>query len=146
MPTRTTLKDRIVVLIKNGSSGPAADRVYVGRKNVLPSAATSFPVAYVYMLREDVDTLDMGASARSQRRAMVVAVDFWAKAATSALLESAFDTACSTLEGLINADTDLSVSQADIVLTSTEYLYEGDEDQPFGRAAMQFRVSYLSTE
>jgi hypothetical protein len=145
MPARTDIKDRIVTVVKASGSGPAANRVYIGRDNVLPSAATGFPAVYVYMLREDLDTGTMG-SRRFQTRTMIVALDYWAKATTPETLESAFDTACLAIEALINVDVTLNAKCKDIVLTSTEYLYDGTEEQPFGRAALQFRVTYFANE
>ncbi len=146
MPTRTDIKDRIVTVVKNSGSGPAGTRVYVGRHNLLPAASTSFPVVYVYMLREDVETLTMGSSGRHQTRRMVIAVDYWAKASTPEGTEDGMDTACASLEALISADTDLNSTCQDIVLTNTEYLYDGTEDQPFGRAALQYTVTYFTDE
>lgn len=146
MPARTDIKDRIVTLLKSGGSGPAANRVYVGRQNVLPVASTDFPAIYVYMLREDVDTSVMGATARRQRRTMIVAVDYWSKVSTPEGVEDGNDTACATIEALIGADTDLNGKAEDIVLTSAEYIYDGTEDEPSGRAAMQFRVIYDTDE
>lgn len=145
MPARKDIRDRIVTLVKNGTSGPAGSRVYVGRHNVLPTDLSS-SVAYVYLLREDVETVTMAISARLQRRAAIFAVDYWAKAATPTAVEEAFDTACASIEALIGADTDLNGYADDIVLTSCEYLYDGTEGEPFGRAALQFRVTYRSHE
>jgi hypothetical protein len=145
MPARTDIKNRIVAVIQAASS-VAGSRVYVGRHNVLPSAATGFPAVYVYMLREDVETIVMGASRRRQQRAMTLAVDYWCKAANPDATEDLMDTACGLIEAAINADTDLNGTAADVLLTNTEYLYDVTEEAPFGRAVMQWRVLYFSNE
>ena len=145
MATRTDIKNRIVTVLK-ASSSIAGTRVYIGRQNVLPSAATSFPVVYVYMLREDVETQTLGSRGRHQTRTMMLAVDYFAQATTPETTESGADTACGLIEAAISADTTLNGTCKDIVLTSTEYLYDGTEEQPFGRAALQYRVTYFSTE
>jgi hypothetical protein len=145
MPARTDIKAQIVIVLKAASS-IASTRVYQGRDNVLPDATTSFPVVYVYMLREDVQTLTLAPSGRHQTRTLMLAVDYLAKAATPEALEAAFDTACGLIEAAISADTTLAGTCKDIILTSTEYLYEGDEEQPAGRAALGYTVTYFARE
>lgn len=145
MPARTDIKDRIVAVIKTASS-IASTRVYIGRHNILPAASTGFPVVYVYMLREDMETLTMGSSARHQTRTLILGVDYWAKGATPEATEDGMDTACGLIEAAVAADTTLNATCKDIVLTSTEYLYDGTEENPFGRAALQYRVTYFSAE
>jgi hypothetical protein len=142
---RTAIFDRIITVLQSASS-IAGSRVYKGRHNVLPTAATDFPVVYTYTLREEVETLTMGSSSRHQTRVLIGAVDYLAKAATAKLLEEGFDTACGLIEAAISADTDLNGTCQDIVLTSTEYLYDGSEDVPFGRAALQYRITYFADE
>jgi len=145
MPTRTTIKSAIVTAI-TASSSIAGSRVYKGRKNPLPDAATSFPVVYVWMLRETNDTQTMTRS-RTQMRTMDVAVDYWATAATPSALEDAFDAAVDLITTAVLGGTGLvGVARQDILLTSSEYLYEADEAEPFGCARLTFSVKYFSTE
>jgi len=145
MPARTDIKDRVVTVIK-GATTVAGSRVYVGRQNVLPTAATGMPAVYVYMLREDMETLTMAPADRHQTRVMTLAVDYWAKATDPDATEDGMDTACGLIEAAINADSTLNGKAKDVVLTSCEYLYDGTEENSFGRAAMQFRVTYFSNE
>jgi hypothetical protein len=145
MPARTDIKNQIVTVLKAAST-IASTRVYIGRQNVLPNSATGFPVVYVYMLREDVETLTMGASARHQTRTMIVGVDYLYKTTSPELIESGMDTACGLIEGAISASTTLAGKCKDIVLTNTEYMYDGTEENPFGRAALQYRITYFADE
>jgi hypothetical protein len=145
MPARTSIKDRIVSVLQAAPT-IAGSRVYIGRNYVLPTAATGMPAVYVYMLREDVETLTMAPSKRHQTRAMILAVDYWAKFSTPETTEDGMDTACELIEAAINVDSTLNGTCEDIVLTSTEYLYDGTEENPFGRAALQFRVTYFDNE
>jgi hypothetical protein len=142
---RTNIRDRIIALIL-GDATIASTRVNVGRRNVLPEAATGFPVVYVYLLREDIDTQTMGSRGRHQTRTATFAVDYFAKASSVEALEEQFDTACAAIEAVVSADTDLNGAAQDIVLTSAEYISDGSEEQPFGRAALQYRVTYFSNE
>jgi hypothetical protein len=145
MPARTDIKDKVIELLKAEPS-IASTRVYMGRDNVLPDAATGFPVVYVYMLREDVQTQTMSMSGRHQTRTMLLAVDYLAKATTPEALEDAFDTACGLIEAALAASTTLQGTCQDIVLTSTEYLYDGDEEAPSGRAALSYTITYFADE
>jgi len=145
MPARTDIKDRVVTVIK-GNASIASTRVYIGRANVLPESSTGFPVVYVSMIREDVETQTMGSSGRHQTRTLTLGVDYFAKAATVEALEDGFDTACGLIEAAISADTDLNSTCEDVVLTSTEYVSDGSEDQPFGRASLQYRITYFANE
>jgi hypothetical protein len=77
---------------------------------------------------------------------MILAVDYWAKFTTPEATEDGMDSACELIEAAINVDTTLNGTCDDVVLTSCEYLYDGTEENPFGRAAMQFRVTYFSNE
>jgi len=146
MPARTSIKDRIVEVIKNSGAGPVANRVYIGRQNVLPDAATGWPLVYVYMVREDIDTQTMGSSGRHQTRTMVISVAYFAKSATPEGSEDGMDTACEAIEALVAADTTLNSTCEDIILTSAEYMYDGSEELSFGRAIMLYRVVYFSNE
>ena len=145
MPARTDIKNQIVTVLKAAST-IASTRVYIGRQNVLPDSATGFPVVYVYMLREDVETLTLGPSARHQTRQMMVGVDYLYKTTSPELIESGMDTACGLIEAAISASTTLAGTCKDIVLTSTEYMYDGTEENPFGRAALQYRITYFANE
>lgn len=141
--TRTTIKDAAVTAIK-ATSAIAGTRVYKGRANV--TAGTDFPLCYVWMMREATDTHTLTRN-RNQLRTMELAVDYWNKAATSSVLEDAFDTACDLIKAAVCGGTGLAgTAGQDVLLTSTEYLYEGNEDQPFGCARLSFTVKYLSTE
>lgn len=142
-PTRTTIKDAIVTAIKADAS-IASTRVYKGRYNE-PTGAT-MPVVYVWMQRESSETNTLTRS-RNELRMMDVAVDYWNRSALSATLEDAFDTACDAIKAAVCGGTGLvGVARQDILLTSTEYLYEGDEAEPFGCARLTFTVKYFSTE
>lgn len=146
MATRTTLKDRLVTVLKNGGSGPAGNRVYVGRRNVLPAASSDLPVIYVYMVREDNEVGSLSMTGRTLLRNLTLAVDYWTKQATPENVEDAMDTACATIETSALGDGNLSGGAQDVVLTSCEYLYEGSEDQPHGCARTLFLVKYTSDE
>jgi hypothetical protein len=142
-PTRTTIKDAIVTAIK-GDTTIASTRVTKGRYNV-PDGA-SFPQVFVWMMRETAETQTMTRS-RTEMRTMDVAVDYWAKAATSSALEDAFDVACDAIKAAVCGGTGLvGVARQDILLTGTEFIYEGDEDTPFGCARLTFTVKYISSE
>jgi hypothetical protein len=139
---RKEIKDALVTALTN-VTGLVAARVYKGRYNI--TEGSNFPLIYVWQLREETDTQTLTVS-RHQLRTLTLAVDYWAKAATSALLEDEFDDKCDTLKSAALASSTLSGKCKDILLTSTEYLYEGDEAEPFGCARLTFTVKYFSTE
>lgn len=139
---RTTLKDAVITAIKAAPS-IASTRVYKGRQNVISGA--NFPAVYVWMLRDEADTNTLSRP-RQRLHTMSLAVDYWAKAATPAALEDAFDTAADAIRAAVCIDSIAGTDRQDLVLTSTEFLYEGDEDQPFGCARLTFSVKYFTTE
>lgn len=139
---RKEIKDALVTALTN-VSGLVAARVYKGRYNV--TEASNFPLIYVWQLREETDTQTLTVS-RHQLRSLTLAVDYWAKATTPALLEDEFDDKCDTIKAAALASSTLSGKCKDILLTSTDYLYEADEAEPFGCARLTFSVKYFSTE
>lgn len=141
MSTRKDIKTALCTALTN-VTGLVGNRVAKGRRNL--TAGADFPLIYVWMAREDTDTQTLTVS-RFQMRTMTVAVDYWASAATPALLEDGFDDACEVIRTALSDET-LGGKAQDLLLTSTEYLYEGDEAQPFGCARLMFTVKYFSTE
>lgn len=143
MPSpRTTIKDAIVTAIK-AVPAIAGDRVYKGRDNTL--SGVNFPAVFVWMLRDDADTNTLSRP-RQRLHQMTVAVDYWAKAATPAALEDAFDTAADAIRTAVCISTLAGVSRQDLILTSTEFLYEASEEQPTGCARLTFTAKYFTTE
>lgn len=142
--TRTTIKDAIIAAIK-GDATIASTRVYKGRANLLPNAATSWPVVYVWMAREDTET-DTLSRSRHRLNSMSLMVDYWEKAADPATLENNFDTATGKIVNAVCVTSIAGAAGQDVVLTSTEFLYGGDEDTPFGCARLTFNVKYFTTE
>lgn len=140
--TRTEIKDALISALA-AASNLVGSRVYKGRQNV--TSGTNLPLIYVWMAREETDTQTLTVN-RFQLRTLSLMVDYWAQAATPAALEDAFDVACETIRGSALADHTLGGKCKDVLLTSTEYLYEGDEDQPFGCARLTFTAKYFSTE
>jgi hypothetical protein len=142
MPSqRATIKDAVIAAIKSASS-VAGNRVYKGRHNV--TSGTNFPLVYVWMQRDDADTNTMSYP-RESLHTMTLAVDYWAKAATPDALEDAFDSAVDAIrDGILDAF--VNVARQDLLLTSTEFLYEGDEAEPFGCARSTYTVKYFTTE
>lgn len=139
---RTDIKDALVSALAAANNLVGA-RVYKGRHNV--TSGTDLPLIYVWMVREETDTHTLTVK-RSQLRTMSVAVDYWAQAASTSALEDTFDTACETVRTAALGSTTLGGKCQDVLLTSTEYLYEGDEAQPFGCARLTFTIKYFSTE
>jgi len=142
MSARKTIKAAIATALTN-VSGLVAARVYRGRHNVV--AGSNFPAIYIWQLSETTDTQTLSVS-RFQLRTLMVIVDYWAIAASPAALEDEFDDKCDTIKIAALASSTLTGVCEDIVLTNTEYLYEGNEDQPFGCARLSFTVKYFSTE
>lgn len=140
--SRTGIKDALVTALA-AASNLVGNRVTKGRFNV--TEGTNLPLIYLWMVREETDTQTLTGN-RFQLRTMSLAVDYWAQAASTSALEDAFDTACETIRAAAVANSTLGGTCEDILLTSTEYLYEGDEAQPFGCARLTFTVKYFSTE
>lgn len=140
-PTRTEMMDAVIDSILS-EAGIAGTRVYRGRHNVV--AGTDTPVVYVWLARDDLNTQSL-TRPRSRLHTLSVMVDYWAKADTPAALEEAFDTAASDIEAACLSGV-AGTAREDIVLTGVEYLYEGDENQPFGCARLSFSLKYLTTE
>lgn len=139
---RKEIKDALVTALTN-VSGLVAARVSKGRYNV--TSGSDFPLIYVWQVREETDTQTLTVG-RFQLRNLMLAVDYWAKAATTSALEDDFDDKSDTLKAAALASSTLGGKCKDILLTSTEYLYEGDEAEPFGCARLMFTVKYFSTE
>jgi len=144
MPSpRTTIKNAVIAAIKAASS-IASTRVYKGRHNVV-AGGTSWPAVYVWMLRDDVDT-DTLDRPRHRLNSMTLVTDYYAKAATPDALEDAFDTAVDAISDAVCVTSIAGTAGQDIILTSSEFLYEGGEEQPFGCARLTFTVKYFSSE
>ncbi len=152
-PTRTDMMDAVIDSILSDTN-IAGTRVYRGRHNVV--AGTDTPVVYVWLARDDLNTQSL-TRPRSRLHTLSVMVDYWAKADTPAALEEAFDAAANLIEAACLNGTShghggtthygiAGTAREDIVLTSLEYLYEGDENQPFGCARLSFALKYLTTE
>lgn len=140
--TRYNIKAALVTALTN-KTGLVGTRVYKGRGNV--TDGSNFPLIYVWQMREETDTITQG-TARSQMRNLTLVCDLWAKASTPAALEDYFDDTCDTLKQNALADRTLGSNAKDILLTSTEYLYDGHEADIFGCARLTFTVKYFSTE
>lgn len=152
-PTRTDMMDAVIDSIL-ADADIAGTRVYRGRHNV--TNGTQFPVVYVWLARDDINTQSL-TRPRSRLHTISVIVDYWAKAATPGALEEAFDGAASEIEaaclngtshvhGAVTHYGIAGTAGEDIVLTGVEYLYEGDENEPFGCLRMSFALKYLTTE
>ena len=140
--TRTTIKDAIIAAIKAVPS-IAGNRVYKGRFNLLNGG--DFPAVYVWMSREDADTNTLSRP-RQRMHTMTLAVDYWLKANTPDALEDAFDEAVDAIRSAICTDAIAGASRQDLILTSNEFLYEANEEQPTGCARSTYVVKYFSNE
>jgi len=142
MSARKDIKNAIVTALTN-VSGLVGTRVYKGKHNL--TAGTAMPLIYIWMQGETTDTQTLTVK-RFQMRNLTIMVDFWAKAATPAALEDALDEASEIIRTAALADSKLGGKAEDILLTNTDYLYEGDEAEPFGLARLSFMVKYFSRE
>jgi hypothetical protein len=144
MPQRTDLIASTISAIAADST-IAGSRVYRGRHNVL--AGADFPAAYVWMSREDIDQNGLTRN-RNQLRTMQLVVDYWNRADSAETLEEGFDAACVSIERAASGTTAgiANAAAEDIILTSAEYLYDGEEAQYHGCARVNFLVRYLSKE
>lgn len=140
--TRTTIKDAIIAAIK-AVPAIAANNVFKGRFNLLKGS--DFPVVYVWMMREDADTNTLSRP-RQRMHTMTLAVDYWLKTNTPDAIEDAFDEAVDAIRSAICTDAIAGAARQDLVLTSTEFLYESSEEQPFGCARSTFVVKYFTNE
>ena len=139
--TRKAVIDAVIAAIAADTS-IAGSRVYRGRH--IETASSAFPVVYVWLGRDDVSTQSL-TRLRSQMHQLQICVDYWNKGASSGALEEAFDGAADAIEAAILPGA-AGIAREDIILTSVEYLYEGEDPEPFGCARLTFALKYLTTE
>ena len=138
---RTEIIDAIRAAVV--ASAVSGARVTRGRQTTVNSAG--LPETFVYPLREDAEAQTMGGPTRLWERKFSVMVDHYAKAATAEDLEEGFE----ATEDLITAAVlpiTLGVLARDILLTSTEWLYNGKENEFVGCVRLTFSAVYYKTQ
>lgn len=139
--TRKAVIDAVIAAIAADTS-IAGSRVYRGRH--IETASSAFPVVYVWLGRDDMTTQSL-TRLRSQMHQLQVCVDYWNKAASTGALEEAFDAVADAIEAAVLPGS-AAIAGEDILLTTVEYLYDGEDPEPFGCARLTFTLKYLTTE
>ena len=133
---KAAIREKLIAA--NVTDDITADRVFVGRALTLDSTI-NVPGIMIYMLRDEAQMETMEKPERFQMRQMDLVVDYWIKAGCD--LENAMDDGAELIEACINENVN-NVGARDIVLTATEYVYDGKEDEFNGCARLVFRVIY----
>lgn len=136
----------MVTILK--AAGPVAalvgTRVYARRYAELD--ADDFPLVYLYMTREEVDTITLSPTTRRRQHTMDISVDYWMKDAPGGNMMDDLDDAADKIDAALNADTTVGSTAADIVLTSVDHMYDDKEEAPHGCVRLSYSLKYFTNE
>ena len=136
---RRQIREAVVAAVTGLAT--TGSRVFASR--VYPLEAADLPCLTVMTLSETSNVIGMSPSVMLERR---VAFEVAAHAQALTGLDDALDQICVEVEVALAAPALAGLTNDGATLTATEFSVDGSSEQPVGRAAMRYDITYYTQE